>query len=84
MRRQRPSPLTVHSLPQPQTPGLAAPPGWGPGTVTGPSLSAEEPFILCCGQREGHAASPNPGQPSGATVSPQTVKNLPAMQETRV
>ena len=46
------------------------------------SRRALHPLLRAAGGERGRG--PSPGQPSGATVSPQTVKNLPAMQEARV
>lgn len=43
-----------------------APPRWGPGTVTGPSSSAAEPFILAAGSGRGtRPGSQTEGSPQG-------------------
>lgn len=89
---QRPSPLTIRSLPKPQTPGSCpalparpAPPRPGGARETQsqapPRQSAAEPLhpsASGCGR--GTQLQSGSGQPSGA-VSPQTVRNLPATQK---
>ena len=71
---QRPSPpppTPFHSLRPPGSPPHPA--QVGPQNSHRPVLISRRAFYPRCRQREGHAAGvPNPGQPSGATVSPRS------------
>lgn len=66
-------PLTIHSLPQPQIPGLPTPPGparVGPGIVTGLPHSATELFILTRAAGGGRGCSPRSRVARGPEAQP--------------